>query len=85
MFISELTSTPVTGAPMGGEGTGVAVRLIRASANASTDSGTQLPCSCGFEAGPFLVSLGLSPKTADDLQSCSRSGLDPYCPSPGGP
>jgi nitrogenase-associated protein len=38
---------------------------------------------CGFEFGPFLESLGVTLAPAEDLQSCSRSSPEPYCPSPG--
>ncbi|MBK1716655.1 ArsC/Spx/MgsR family protein [Thiocystis violacea] len=37
---------------------------------------------CGFEPGPLLEALGVRLATGEDLQSCSRTGVDPYCDSP---
>jgi nitrogenase-associated protein len=37
---------------------------------------------CGFEPGPLLAALGVALAADQDLQSCSRSGLDPRCDLP---
>jgi nitrogenase-associated protein len=55
---------------------------IRGDADASV-AGTGALRSCGFEPGPFLASLGIALTPGEDLQSCSRPGPEPFCPSPG--
>lgn len=37
-------------------------------------------CVCGFERGPLLGALGVELGEGEDLQSCSRGGIDPVCP-----
>ncbi|MFB1489820.1 MULTISPECIES: ArsC/Spx/MgsR family protein [unclassified Thiocapsa] len=37
---------------------------------------------CGFEPGSLLDALGVTLVVDQDLQSCSRSGLDPRCDLP---
>ena len=37
-------------------------------------------CDCGFEPGPLLGALGVELADGEDLQSCSRGGVDPMCP-----
>ncbi|WP_295392988.1 ArsC/Spx/MgsR family protein [uncultured Thiodictyon sp.] len=37
-------------------------------------------CDCGFEPGPVLSALGVELEDGEDLQSCSRGGVDPVCP-----
>jgi nitrogenase-associated protein len=37
-------------------------------------------CDCGFEPGPVLRALGVELEDGEDLQSCSRGGVDPMCP-----
>ncbi len=37
-------------------------------------------CGCGFEPGPLLSALGVELQEGEDLQSCSRGGIDPVCP-----
>jgi nitrogenase-associated protein len=58
---------------------------IRVHAHAGPRRETEIRRGCGFEAGPFLASLGVSLTPADDVQSCSRAGAVPRCPSPGTP
>ena len=38
-------------------------------------------CDCGFEPGPVLSALGVELDAGEDLQSCSRGGVDPVCPA----